>query len=274
MKPVEKLLHSAAEDRRVHEALSLLQTHPDLNVNWSNNVQWTALHWASRNGEAELVKLLLAHPAINVNLQNRNGRTALLLACQYDRVKVVQMFLKDPRVNITLADNDGRTPLWWAAYKGRHRVIEWLVASGRELGDFNSAKGTGFAGTDMESTTAIEIAREKDNFDVEILLERFITDPAQTRHEVRVRLGVLNELAAEVFALTVFMCDGLLQLKPALAATSATRFFTIASKLPIELQMILCRRVVCSCKQNILHTNSEAAFKSLAIVLLTSSPSK
>jgi len=90
-----------------------------------------------------------------------------------------------------------------------------------------------------------------------------------------VKLGVLDELAAEVFALTVFMCD-LLQLRPALpitittitTAAAATRFFIIAKSLPMELQMILCHFAVGSMKQNILRRDSEAAFKSLAKILL------
>ena len=89
-----------------------------------------------------------------------------------------------------------------------------------------------------------------------------------------VKLGVLDELAAEVFALTVFLCD--LQLRPALpitittitTAAAATRFFIIAKSLPMELQMILCHFAVGSMKQNILRRDSEAAFKSLAKILL------
>jgi len=38
----------------------------------------------------------------------------------------------------------------------------------------------------------------------------------------------------------------------------------IAAKLPMELQMILCHRAVGSMMQNILHKDSEAAFKSRA----------
>ena len=81
---------------------------------------------------------------------------------------------------------------------------------------------------------------------------------------------MLDELAAEVFALTVFLCDDLLQLKPASTPAAATRFFAIAKRLPMELQMILCHCVVGSMKQNILHKDSEAAFHSLAKVLLAS----
>jgi len=121
--------------------------------------------------------------------------------------------------------------------------------------------------------TALEIARMYERTEVVSLLERFIANPAQTRHEVSVKLGMLVALAAEVFALTVFLCDDLLQFKPAshpaaaAATAAAIRFFAIASKLPMELQMLLCHRAVGSMKQNILRQDSEAAFKSLARTL-------
>jgi len=111
------------------------------------------------------------------------------------------------------------------------------------------------------------------------LLERLMVDLTLVRREVRVKLGVLDELAAEIFALTIFLCDDLLQLKPPLvsskptaATAAAVRFFAITKRLPMELQMLLCHRVVASSKQNILHRDSEPAFKSLARILLL--PSK
>jgi len=75
-----------------------------------------------------------------------------------------------------------------------------------------------------------------------------------------VKLGFSDALAAEVFALTVFLCDDLLQLTSTAtnSDSAATRFFAIASKLPIELQMMLSHRAVGSMKQNILHKDSEA----------------
>ena len=141
-------------------------------------------------------------------------------------------------------------------------MIECLVAGGRDLGDVKNKKGKD-QNTDY---TALEIAREKMKTEVVSLLERFLVNEAQTRHELRVKFGMLDELAAEGFALTVFLCDDLLQLITSNSA--AARFFKIASKLPMELQMMLCHRVVGSVKQNILHKDSEAAFKSLARILL------
>jgi len=262
--PLGKQLYDAAKDGRESEVSSLLRNHPEINVNWTNEYQWTPLHAASLYGHAEIVKLLLAHRSINVNSKSSDGQTPFLFAFLYGRVSVVRVLLKDPRVDVTLEDNDRCTPLWYASRDGRHEVIEWLIASGRDLGDINGKKGKHRDGREY---TALEIARERNYTEAVSLLERFVANPALTRHEVRVKLGMLDELAAEVFALTVFLCDDLLQLKPA-ADTGALRFFTIAVKLPMELQMILCHRVVGSTKQNILRKDSEDAFKSLARILL------
>jgi len=51
------------------------------------------------------------------------------------QVSVVCVLLKDPRVDVKEADNNGRTPLWCASNNGYHEVVEWLIASGRDLGD-------------------------------------------------------------------------------------------------------------------------------------------
>ena len=163
----------------------------------------------------------------------------------------------------------GTTPLWYASYYGHQEVVEWLIASGRGLGD--QKKVTWY----RKNLSALEIARKKRHRELVSLLERLMVNPTQTRCEIRMKLDVLDELAAELYALIVFLCDDLLQLKPVLATSSnptaaAALFFAISSKLPMELQMVLCHRVVGSVK-HILLKDSEAAFKSLASVLLISS---
>jgi len=144
-------------------------------------------------------------------------------------------------------------------------AMKWLSGS-LQVAEIWETSRTRKGNTGHDDHTALDIAREKGETGVVSLLERFMTNPTQTRHELRVKLGVLDELAAEVFALIVFLCDDLLQLKPArdTATPSSVKFFTVVSKLP----MILCHRAVDSMKQNILHKDSEAAFKSLARTLL------
>jgi len=110
---------------------------------------------------------------------------------------------------------------------------------------------------------AIGVAKKTGKTDVVTLLERFKSDASKTRHATRVELGLLDDLAAEMFALVVFVSDGLLQIKdttPSLAA----RFFSIAALLPLELQMVLCNRLVGSAKEIISGKDNEVAFKVLA----------
>jgi len=107
-------------------------------------------------------------------------------------VSVVRVLLKDPRVDVTLEDSRECTPLWWTTCYGHHEVIEWLIASGRDLGDFRNQKGN-YLG-DGKDYTALEIAREEDKTEAISVLERFTSDPAQIRHEICAKLGWMSWL--------------------------------------------------------------------------------
>jgi len=108
------------------------------------------------------------------------------------------------------------------------------------------------------------VAKNKGKTEVVTLLERFKEHPEDTRHELRVELGLLDDLAAEMFALVVFVSDGLLQVNDVTTTTPTARFFSIARRLPLELQMVLCFRQVGSGKEIIPGKESEVAFKELA----------
>jgi len=114
-------------------------------------------------------------------------------------------------------------------------------------------------------TDAIGLAKKmKGKTEVVTLLERFKSDAAQTRYVMRVELGFLDELAGSIFALEVFVSDGLLQIKDTTSPSPAARFFKIVSQLPLDLQMVLCYRVVGSAKDIVKGKDSEVAFKELA----------
>jgi hypothetical protein len=268
MANVNEQLYNASKYGHFERAETLLRDNPSLDVNWKTQIGLTALHCASGGDYAEIVKLLLAHPAININVQTVSGFTPLLFTCANNQESAVKLLLRNPRVVVSLPNNEGHTPLWWASFHGYLKMIEWLIASGRDLGDLN-LKGKHNGGLGY---TALEIARKNNHTEIVSLMERFMVNPTLTHHQVCMKLDLPNALAAEIFALIVFTCDGLLQLKlTSVASTTslpAARFFTIAARLPMELQMTLCNTVVGSTKQNLLGKDSEPAFKSLARTLL------
>jgi len=141
-------------------------------------------------------------------------------------------------------------------------MTKWWVASRREI-DLGKPR-------DIDKTDAIWIARTTSKVEMAILLERFKENPVKTRQAVRIEIGWYDEAAAEMFALVVFVSDGLLQIMNT-TPSPAARFFSIASQLPLDLQMVLCRRLVESAKEIIPGKDSEVAFKSLARRLTYSS---
>ena len=83
-------------------------------------------------------------------------------------------------------------------------------------------------------------------------------------------LGWHDNLAAEMYALVVFVSDGLLQINDT-SSSPAARYFSVTAQLPLEVQMVLCFRQVGLGKEIIPGTESEAAFKELAKRLMWSS---
>ena len=83
---------------------------------------------------------------------------------------------------------------------------------------------------------------------------------------MRVKLGWVDDLAAEYFAVIVFLCDGIFKIRRSVAKylPNRARFFRIIKELPMELQMVLCYRLVESMRMNIPREQREGAFKQLA----------
>jgi len=214
----------------------------------------TLLHYACDWDRRSVIPLLLAHPDIDVNVRGRYAETPFYRACN-GYTSCVREMLKDSRVKVNEPNQHGYTPLYWAAWYGHLDVIKWLIASGREM-DLGTP---GNFGTDV-----IGAAMENDRTEVVTLLEKFKSDAVKTRSEVRLEIGWYNEAAAEMFALMVFVSDGLLQINDTPITTPAARYFNIARRLPLELQMMLCFRQVGSDQEIIPSNEREGAFKELA----------
>jgi len=254
---------AAVEKGDLRKLAELIRQRPGFKVNEElGGGRGTLLNSACfENNRSPMIPLLLAHPDIDVNLKNSGGYTPFSRACYSGNTSCVREMVKDSRVKVNEPINYGVPPLRLAASLGHLDVIKWWIASGREMdlgkpGDNNA--------------DVIWVAKEQRRTEVATLLERFKSDAAQTRDAIRVEIGWYDEAAAEMFALVVFVSDGLLQIKDT-TPSSAVRFFNIARRLPLELQMIVCHLVVGSAKEIIPGNESEVAFKSLASRLVWSS---
>ena len=254
---------AAVESGNVKSVAEMMRQDPGFKVNMAvDGKGWTLLHYACQGrSRSAVITLLLAHPDIDVNAKSNGGCTPFFSACG-GRPSCAREMLKDSRVKVNEPNNSGPTPLWRAAYEGHLDVIKWWIASGREMDLGEPGKWC---------TDAIGSAKKYGKTEVASLLERFKSDAAQTKHAMRVELGWDDELAAEVFALVVFVSDELLKIKDTATPSPAARFFTIATQLPLELQMVLYFRQVGSDKEIIPGKESEVAFKSRAKTLLWSS---
>jgi len=255
---------AAVESGDAKELAELIRQDPGFDVNKVlDKDRNTLLHYACGENENDrrspVIPLLLAHPDINVNVEDIYGNAPFYLACVGGNTSCIREMLKDSRVKVNEPHTSGFTPLWWAARNGSFDAMKWWIACGREM-------HLGTPG-DVDNTDAIGVARKERRKKVVTLLERFKENPDETRHAMRVEIGWHEILAAEMFALVVFVSDGLLQINDTTTPSPAARFFKIAGRLPIELQMMLCFRQVGSDKEIISGKESKAAFKKLARIL-------
>ena len=259
---IEKQLFVAAQDNEVEKVKQLLLAHPEVDINWENPGhfgRYTSLQVACAKGNFEVLPHLLARSDLDVNKRNSWEGTSLLLACLKGRKEAVVGMLQDWRVNVNLADYAGCTPLWWACQCDHLEIVKWLLASGREL-DLER-KGR-FYGREM---TPLEVARTNNKREMAELLSNFASDKVQTRLMVRLELKLHHVLAAELFALVVFLSDGYFVLSDEVVASSAgTRFFAMVRRLPMELQMVLCNRAYSLHKDIVTTKDSNPAFQRLA----------
>jgi ankyrin repeat protein len=81
----------------------------------------TPLHYASTQGQKDVVEMLLARK-VDVNARDKDGGTPLYYAAKYGSKDVVELLLAN-KAEVDAKDNDGRTPLY-AAASSRHYTVE------------------------------------------------------------------------------------------------------------------------------------------------------
>jgi len=240
-----------------------------------------ALSEAVRRGSTECVRLLLAHPLIDVNWPNRFRLTPLHHAAYLgsrEQPRIMMMLCRHRGINLNAFDEDLATPLWLACHRDSVNGVRCLLAHA-PVGHLDmktcAKKWCGENGGDdlhpqfWEGKTALEAAN---NPAIQEILSLYLADPRSGRSHLRLELGLTREDIARDFACVVLHCDGHLMLRSSAVAEPGARFFSIASKLPLELQMVLCHRRHDSGGAIVLARDTEQALKDLAADLSSFAP--
>ena len=216
----------------VSEVREILRLNPCLDVNWkSAKVNgWSALHLSCANGLPAIVSLLLAHPDIDVNLKEAYGCTPFYWACSNGRTSCVLLLLEESTIRVSEPSNGGYTPLSNVAHSGFLDIIRWWMVSGRDLDlgtpgnkDTDAVWRAGKVEKWHGETT------QKDKRKIATLLEKFLEVNNNNRED----------------------------------NNPASRFFLMTGRLPLDLQMVMCHRLVSSSRDIILGLESEMAFRNL-----------
>ena len=193
----------------------LIRQDPGFDVNAEDGDGDTLLYVACFKGNDSVIPLLLAHPYILsvVNPKSLDSLTTTLESFNSRRAQAVcpprQALMKGGSRRVPPFELTSNTSEF-----GHLDVIKWWIASGRymDLGE------PGNYLTDAIGEASAEVGS---------LLERFKSETTQTRHAMRVDVGWYDEAAAEMFALVVFVSDGLLQTKDTTTPSPAARFFIL-----------------------------------------------
>lgn len=233
-------------------------TVEDLNGSSAMN-GFSPLHMACFDGNKEIVSLLLSDPRVNVNNNDSvEQKTPLYVACEAGKHEVANLLLADPRVDASLLTEYNRSALWISVFLNNDPIITSLLMSYKNLGNMRQKAAMGVKKLDVLNLCyhrpALTLINE--------LLKLFNAGDTRTaRMLIRSRDDMHTASPAHIFATTVYICDDYMSIKKDADNKGAVRFFSIARRLPLELQMILANRAFDRATDAVPFAQSEREFE-------------
>ena len=240
-----------------HEVAAMLLRRPGIDPNLrGKGTTQPPLLVAASCGSQRVFRLLLQDARVEVRRGSLPTQGVLRAACLSEDTGILALVAFSPRFNLNeslTTSISSPTPLWVSASKGLLPSVKVVLASRMVLNTVMAGGGGRVA----------DIARTLGHEEVAALIEEYEGDSARVRARVWQEMRLGGELAAALFALVVCLCDDLLLLPPlrkeekkgrtsqALTKQQVVekgeergrRFFALAARLPLELQMVLCNAV-------------------------------
>ncbi|SPO04697.1 related to ankyrin 1 [Cephalotrichum gorgonifer] len=116
---------------RFAEKILELGCPPDPDVAWMSTLHSSPLGWAGRNGHAATVRTLLKHKA-DVNFRGITGRTPLHFASCQGNPEIVKILVQEGKADLEAADDNDDRPAYFPSLWGRPQVLEALLDMGAD----------------------------------------------------------------------------------------------------------------------------------------------
>ncbi|XP_064636791.1 integrin-linked protein kinase-like isoform X2 [Lineus longissimus] len=123
---MDDIFAQVREGNAFNVRLWLDNTENDLNQ--GDDHRFSLLHWAAREGRANIVDMLIFRGA-RINATNMGDDTALHLAASHGHRDIVLKLLHN-KANINAINEHGNTPLHYACFWGQDQIAEDLVNNG------------------------------------------------------------------------------------------------------------------------------------------------
>lgn len=118
-----------------HSLAKMLQDDPRLAKHKDFVSGYTALHWAAKHGNLDMVKLLAGSYSVQVNQKSHGGYTPLHLACQFGHQEVFDILVKAYGADPHLRDNSGRKPRQYMVVQDQAMGLSLSSDTFRQLKD-------------------------------------------------------------------------------------------------------------------------------------------
>ncbi|XP_023337263.1 histone-lysine N-methyltransferase EHMT2 [Eurytemora carolleeae] len=124
----------AAVQSKQYKTISFLLKYRSLEINKSDNDKNTAVHWASRLTDLQVLQQLLSQKKIRLDLRNKNGETPFhqVISCDSsESIDCLQLLLSAAKVamgDIEVTNQDGLDVLQHALVKGNINAVTLLLS--------------------------------------------------------------------------------------------------------------------------------------------------
>jgi ankyrin repeat protein len=153
-------IHELVKNKNLAEIKKRVLENPKI-VDSIDEKGRTALYWACRMDESDIIAFLIEHDA-DVNLSNQNGVSPLHLSAANGNVRACEMLL-NKKAQIEKTDSSGETPLHFAVSYGQFETVKWLLQKGAAFETANSRQRTPLimAAREMSGIEIVRILVEK-----------------------------------------------------------------------------------------------------------------